>query len=162
MDDRQAYLNTDWEQSRKKPPRPDYLSSSRKRLAPQLIYKGGILKAWGKKQTVAVHSAFYKTLPALPEVPKEKADIAWFIYDLIHDQEKNRYNLSLTRTVYTEFKASLDKITRSEPGSMDGFMATLQTKLAAKLEGANDEELSDEAPEMPVDEPDLEDELENL
>lgn len=30
-------------------PKPDYLSSSRKRLAPQLIYKGGILNKWGKK-----------------------------------------------------------------------------------------------------------------
>lgn len=162
MEDRQAYLNTDWEQSRKDPPRPDYLSSSRKRLAPQLIYKGGILKAWGKKQAVAVHSAFYKTLPTLPEVPREKADIAWFIYDLIYDQEKNQYDLSLTRTVYTEFKPSLDKITLSEQGPMEGFIEKLQTKLAAKLNGANDEELSDEAPDAPVDESDLEDELENL
>lgn len=30
-------------------PRPDYLSSSRKRLAPQLLFKGGILHSWGKK-----------------------------------------------------------------------------------------------------------------
>lgn len=30
-------------------PHPDYRSLSRKRLAPQLIFKGGILKAWGKK-----------------------------------------------------------------------------------------------------------------
>lgn len=162
MEDRQAYINADWDESRKKPPRPDYLSSSRKRLAPQLIYKGGILKAWGKRQAVAVHSAFYKTLPTLPEVPKEKADIAWFIYELIYDQEKNRYNLSLARTVYTEFKPSLDKITLSEPGPMEGFIATLQSKLTAKLEDANDEDLSEEAPDAPVDEPDLEDELENL
>lgn len=31
-------------------PRPDYLSSSRKRLAPQLIYKGGILHTWRKSR----------------------------------------------------------------------------------------------------------------
>jgi hypothetical protein len=35
--------NFDWSNERNYP-RPDYLSSSRKRLAPQLIYKGGILK----------------------------------------------------------------------------------------------------------------------
>jgi hypothetical protein len=29
-------------------PHPDFLSSSRKRLAPQLLYKGGIVHAWGK------------------------------------------------------------------------------------------------------------------
>ncbi len=165
MENRNAYLNTDWKGSRKKPPRPDYLSSSRKRLAPQLIYKGGILKAWGKKQAVAVHSAFYNTLPELPEVPKERADIAWFVYDLVHDLKENRYNLSLMRIVYTEFKPSLDKITLSEPGPIEGFIATLQAKLVTKLEGADDEQISDEAPDaldVVVDEPDLEDELENL
>ena len=52
-----SYRATDWAVSRKKVPRPDYLSSSRKRLAPQLIFKGGILKTWGRKQAVAVHSA---------------------------------------------------------------------------------------------------------
>lgn len=31
-------------------PRPDFLSSSRKRLAPQLLFKGGILHAWKKKE----------------------------------------------------------------------------------------------------------------
>jgi hypothetical protein len=36
-------------------PNPDYLSSSRKRLAPQLIYKGGILNSWNKKIVVALH-----------------------------------------------------------------------------------------------------------
>lgn len=46
-------------------PRPDYLSSSRKRLAPQLIYKGGILHHWRKKQAVAVDSGFFQTLPGL-------------------------------------------------------------------------------------------------
>lgn len=90
MQDRQAYLSRNWEESRIRPPRPDYLSSSRKRLAPQLIYKGGILKAWGKKQAVAVHSAFYNTLPVLVEVSPDQADIAWFIYDLIHDPVTHR------------------------------------------------------------------------
>ncbi len=58
---------------------PDYLSSSRKRLVPQLIYKGGILREWKKKTAVAVQKAFYETLPMLPEVAKEDADIAWLI-----------------------------------------------------------------------------------
>src|SRR5689334_16222757 len=33
-------------------PRADYLSSWRKRLAPQLLFKGGILHSWRKKQAV--------------------------------------------------------------------------------------------------------------
>jgi len=157
-----AYLRTDWSKSRRRPPHPDYLSSSRKRLVPQLISKGGILKAWGRKQAVAVHSAFFATLPELPEVPQKRADIAWLIYDLVHDEAQHRYNLTHTRTVYTEFKPSLDKITLFEAGPMDGFLANLQNKLDAKMEGASDAEIADASPDTPVDDTDLEEELENL
>ena len=144
MDNREEYLGADWKKSRKQNPHPDYLSSSRKRLAPQLIFKGGILHAWGCKQAVAVHSGFYKTLPHLPEVEKSKADMAWLIYDLEYDSQRERYNQVLTRTVYTEFKSALDKITISEPGPIDDFLSSLQSKLTKKLEGASLEQLSDE------------------
>ncbi len=63
-------------------PRPDYLSSSRKRLAPQLLFKGGILHSWQKKIAVALNKNFFDTLPSLTTVHKSKADIAWLIYDL--------------------------------------------------------------------------------
>lgn len=162
MEDRAAYLATDWSASPKKNPGPDYLSSSRKRLAPQLIFKGGILKAWKRKQAVAVHSAFYETLPNLPEVPQAEADLAWLIYDLVFDDHSKRYNLVHSRTVFTEFKAALDKITISEPGSVSEFIAALQTKLDAKLGGASPAQLADALPDAPADGPDILDELENL
>ncbi|MHB2006654.1 MAG: NotI family restriction endonuclease [Acidobacteriaceae bacterium] len=162
MEHRQEYLATDWQQSRKKNPGPDYLSSSRKRLAPQLIFKGGILKAWNRKQAVAVHSAFFETLPDLPAVPKAEADIAWLIYDLIWDEQQRKYTLTLVRTVYTKFRAALNKITVSKPGSVDEFIANLQIKLDAKLEGASLAQLADVSADVPADEPDLLDELENL
>lgn len=63
-------------------PRPDFLSSSRKRLAPQLLFKGGILNSWHKKTAVALNKSFFDTLPPLTKVSKSKADIAWLIYDL--------------------------------------------------------------------------------
>lgn len=162
MENREEYLNLDWEHSRKKNPAPDYLSSSRKRLAPQLIFKGGILKAWNRRQAVAVHRAFYETLPDLPEVSKDVADIAWLIYDLIFDQTQQRYNLVLIRTVYTKFRSALNKITISKPGSVDDFIANLQSKLDAKLEGASLAQLADVASDVSADEPDVLDELENL
>lgn len=157
-----VYLATDWEHSRTTMPRPDYLSSSRKRLAPQLIFKGGILKAWGRKQAVAVHSAFYATLPELPEVSVADADIAWLIYDLVFDTELQRYRLTPVRTVYTAFKPSLDRITLSEPGEMHDFIASLQTKLVAKIKGADLDTLSDVPEDVPADETDLFEDLENL
>ncbi|MBD2090273.1 hypothetical protein H6F67_10455 [Microcoleus sp. FACHB-1515] len=161
-DDPSGYLTTDWSRSRKKVPRPDYLSSSRKRLAPQLIYKGGIFKAWGRKQAVAVHSVFFDRLPSLPQVAKAEADIAWLIYDLVYDEQQQRYNLTPTRTIYTQFKPSLDRITLSEAGAVEDFIANLQLKLNAKLNGASTVEISDVPADLPADETDLFDELENI
>ena len=118
-------------------PRPDYLSSSRKRLAPQLIYKGGILHSWSKKQAIALHRGFYSTLPQMPTVNKEIADIAWLIYDLVYDTTHQRYDLKLTDTVYTLFQPALDKITLSEPGLLSTFIEHLQGKLDEILDDNN-------------------------
>lgn len=64
-------------------PRPDYLSSSRKRLAPQLMFKGGIINTWGKKQAVALQADFYRTLPPLPSIANPaEADMVWLLYEL--------------------------------------------------------------------------------
>lgn len=113
-------------------PRPDYLSSSRKRLAPQMIMKGGIFKAWGKKQAIALHKGFFNTLPALEEVPageESTADIAWFIYDLVPNPATGRLVLTKVRTLYTEFGSALASITTREAGSIEDFEAVLRRKL---------------------------------
>lgn len=116
-------------------PRPDYLSSSRKRLAPQLIYKGGIFKTWGKKAAVVTDLQFFSTLPTLPEVEASQADIAWFIYDLVFDPAEKRFRLTHHRTIYTEFDAALNSITRTEAGSVEDFIKLLQEKLAKAKKG---------------------------
>lgn len=115
-------------------PRPDYLSSSRKRLAPQLIFKGGILKAWGKRTAVALNKGFFKTLPSLETCSKEKADIAWLVYDLAYDKKKKFFSLVREKAVYTKFNESLEKITQSDPGEMKDFLGILQDKVDEKLE----------------------------
>ena len=74
-----------------------------------MLYKGGIFQAWEKKQTVALQKAFFDTLPKLPTVKERKADIAWFLYDLVMDGTTNQYILTLVDTVYTEFEAALFK-----------------------------------------------------
>lgn len=133
MQDQTNLPTFDWS-NQKLYPRPDYLSSSRKRLAPQLIYKGGILHSWGKKQAIALHSGFYRTLPTLPEVAPDLADVAWLIYDLKYNSEQQRYNLMLSRTVYTLFQPALDRITTPQPGPVEMFIGYLQGKLDEKLE----------------------------
>jgi hypothetical protein len=51
---------------------------------------------------VALDNSFFKTLPELPEVEEKSADMAWFIYDLIHDQASNAFKLKKVRTKYTK------------------------------------------------------------
>jgi hypothetical protein len=127
-------FNMDWTDEDNYP-RPDYLSSSRKRLAPQLIFKGGIINAWRKKTAVALNAGFFRTLPSLPEVPKSEADIAWLIYDLRPPPHPGEhYELFRERTVYTRFEPALDQITKSRPGKMEDFLHVLQEKVDEKLE----------------------------
>lgn len=128
-------FDMDW-RKQKNYPRPDYLSSSRKRLAPQLIFKGGILHSWNRKMAVALDKPFYQTLPQLETVSKEQAEMAWFVYDLLHDPTQNRYDLVLQETIYTRFEAALLQITRSEAGSESTFLSQLQTRLDKRLSGS--------------------------
>lgn len=106
-----------WTQALKSP-KPDYLSSSRKRLIPQIIAKGSILKQWNKKQVVALQTSFYDTLPALPEVDKSESDFAFFLYDLVPDQKTKLLSLTLQRIVYTTFASALEQIAQFEAGEM--------------------------------------------
>ncbi len=119
-------------------PRPDYLSSSRKRLVPQLLFKGGILHSWQKKIAVALNKSFFATLPRLKQVSKTDADIAWFIYDLELKMEKGkeseRYHLKKVDEVFTEFDAALFSITIPSPGKIESFMKLLQEKFDEQLE----------------------------
>jgi len=136
MNDPSTYLTSEYSIKGNRP-RPDYLSSSRKRLVPQLLYKGTILKSWNKKQAVALHQSFYDTLPNLDEVDEKDADIAWFIYNLEQDETSGQYQLRRQRTVYTLFKPSLDQITTPVPSDMETFVTHLQDKLDEKLDNEN-------------------------
>jgi hypothetical protein len=137
MKDPKGRASMDWS---KEPnyPRPDYLSSSRKRLVPQLLFKGEILHSWKKKVAVALNKSFFATLPRLKQVPKSNADIAWIIYDLELTKEKSkgpgRYYLKKVGEVFTEFEPALLSITTPSPGKVEDFMKLLQEKLDEQLE----------------------------
>lgn len=110
-------------------PKPDYLSSSRKRLAPQLIYKGGILSSWNKKMVVVVQKAFFDQLPTLPAVAQPEAQIAWLVYDLVLEPLTQRYKLTQVATHFTDFKTALDVITNAEPGDVGDFIRSLKVRI---------------------------------
>ena len=126
---RNPAANYTMEWPRKNYPSPDYLSSSRKRLAPQLIYKGGILHKWGKKMAVVVHKGFFDQLPRLKEVDESKAEIAWMIYDFQHDAISNRYMLERRDVKYTKFKSALTTITTPTVGDMADFLKYLKKRV---------------------------------
>ncbi len=137
-----AYLENpshefNWTQSFKVP-KPDYLSSSRKRLIPQIIAKGSILKQWNKKQVVALQTSFYNTLPALPQFDKAESDFAFFLYELVPDTKNKVLALKLQRIVYTKFASALEQIAKFEAGSLNQFTEILQKKLDAKRAGKAD------------------------
>jgi hypothetical protein len=141
MEDPAGRADMDWT-GKPNYPRPDFLSSSRKRLAPQLIYKGGILKAWNKKTAVALDRGFFATLPKLPQVAPEAADMAWLVYDLVMDGTQNSYRLSRYATIYTTFEAALDQITKPAVGDLAEFVHHLQRKLDEKLNGGSSPDTS--------------------
>ena len=131
MSDCRANASMDWT-NQPNYPRPDFLSSSRKRLAPQLMFKGGILQAWKKKMAVALDNSFYSTLPPLEETTKSEAEVAWLVYDLVPDAGATRYNLVRTKVVYTRFSEALNAITRPKVGRIEDFMQFLQSKADKK------------------------------
>jgi hypothetical protein len=123
-----------WNQAFKYP-KPDYLSSSRKRLIPQIIAKGSILKEWNKKQAVALQTSFYETLPLIPEFDKSESDFAFFLYDLIPNGDLQSLSLKLQKIVYTKFACALEQIAKFNAGSITDFTLLLQKKLDAKRAG---------------------------
>lgn len=129
-----ANTSLDWSKERNYP-RADYLSSSRKRLAPQLLFKGGIFNGWGKRLAVALNRSFFATLPDLERVSAEHGDIAWLIYDLVPNPSSGRLKLQRCDAVYTKFDSSLTRITRSEAGNVEEFVAQLQARINKKLGG---------------------------
>lgn len=137
------HANMDWSQQPNYP-RPDFLSSSRKRLAPQLLFKGGILNTWGKKMAVALDSAFFETLPPLKSANRDESEVAWLVYDLIETSDKSRLQLIRTKVVYTLFSEALQTITRPKVGDVDNFINILQRKVDEKLESAPDTNELDE------------------
>lgn len=129
MENPQSRCTMDWTQEENYP-HPDYLSSLRKRLAPQLIFKDGILNAWNKKSAVALNKGFFETLPKLHEVSKEQADIAWLIYDLKPPvKASDSPQLFREKTVYTKRPASPGEIEQNPGEPIRQFMRRLEAEL---------------------------------
>ena len=114
-------------------PRPDYLSSSRKRLIPQLIYKGHILNSWKKKQVVVIDKSFYETIPIKSSSNKHNADLCWLVYEQSLSKKTNRLEIALFKKIYTGFEDSIQGITTPKIGSINNFIYDLEKKLTGEM-----------------------------
>lgn len=118
----------------KNSPRPDYLSSSRKRLIPQLITKGKIIRQWGKKLAVAIDRGFYQTLPPIAVVPLEESDLALLIFDVTEQTIKGQpHTIEHVQSVYTTYDKMLQTILDVNAGSEETFRKQLEQKLSPVL-----------------------------
>jgi hypothetical protein len=84
---------------------------------------------------VAIHRGFFNSLPKMPEVSPQDADLAWLVYDLAHDARADVYRLTRGQIVYTKFQPTMLQLTTSEAGPVEVFVEHLQSKLNEKLDG---------------------------
>lgn len=113
--------------------RPDYRSSHKKRLLPQMIEKGPIFSAWKKKFCVAIHNNFYDHLCRsvnFEVVEKEKADFAWVVLDY-SKTEGDQMPLELSKMVYCSFDSVLKAFLLSPDDipSIASFVSAIEEKL---------------------------------
>jgi len=94
-------------------PEPDYTSSVNRGIAPKLIFEGANVCRRRKKIAFALDQGLFERLPALTEVSKDTADIAWLVYGLSFNQSTNRRTLERKKIAYTAFDTSLLEIARS-------------------------------------------------
>jgi hypothetical protein len=97
-------INSDDSQGNTSYVSPDWKSSHRKRLVPQVLQKGRILNGWGITQVIATQEALFNDLgKEFQEVEPDQSDLIWLLYDIELDSEQNVYNLTSERVVHSTF-----------------------------------------------------------
>ncbi len=77
--------------------------------------------------------SLFDTLPELKEVEKERADIAWLVYDLATFDNRS-FELKKNKIVYTKLTEALNTFSRPKVGKIEKFLDLLQLKVDEKLE----------------------------
>lgn len=109
--------------------RPDYRSSSSKRLMPQLQVKVPTLRRWAKKMAILVDRDFFESIGRIDEASgPSNADIAWFAADFQLDGD--RAKLTLSKPVFQTLEKSVENLTGGIPVSLEEFEAMLADKVA--------------------------------
>lgn len=107
--------------------RPDWRSSSAKRLMPQLQVKVPTLRRWGTKLAVAVDLPFFEAIGGISETPSQdldEGDIIWLV-----PRVSEAYRLERGHWEVLSLEASSKKLLAAEPVKRREFEQTLRAKL---------------------------------
>ncbi|MYA43398.1 MAG: hypothetical protein F4Z31_16840 [Gemmatimonadetes bacterium] len=106
--------------------RPDWRSSSAKRLMPQLQVKVPTLRRWGSKIAVAVDQPFYDSIGGPSPTPNrdlDSGDVIWLVSEAHDGQLVRRHWEVLT------LEQTCDKLLAARPVTRSAFEQTLRDKL---------------------------------
>ena len=107
--------------------RPDWRSSSAKRLMPQLQVKGPTLRRWGTKLAIAVDMPFFEAIGGPTSAPSQDlndGDIVWLVPRVTDD-----YRFVTHHWEVLSLEASCDKLLSAETIKRQEFEDVLRAKL---------------------------------
>ena len=108
--------------------RPDYRSSSAKRLLPQLQTKVPSMRRWGTKMAVVVDEAFFYRMAKMNEVNDlSNCDIAWIVVRYVEDD--NGVSLRKEGIHMTTLEDAVVGLTAGIPVSKDEFEDRLMRQI---------------------------------
>ncbi len=110
--------------------RPDWRSSSAKRLLPQLTIKVPTLRRWGAKLAVAVDKPFFSAIGGPSDNPREdlnEGDIIWLVTRLVPDSS-GALTLRPHHWETLTLEASEERLRAAEPMTRSTFETALRRK----------------------------------
>lgn len=117
--------------------RPDWRSSSAKRLMPQLEVKVPTMRRWHSKMAVAVDRPFFEVIGGQSDPPSQDlddGDIIWLVPELATN-EQGRYRLQRGHWEVLTLEASSKRLLAARTVSRSQFESVLKSKLRAPISG---------------------------
>lgn len=114
--------------------RPDWRSSSAKRLMPQLQVKVPTVRRWNSKIAVAVDSPFFESIggpSANPSHDINDGDIIWLVPELSWDDDKSRFQLTRGHWEVLTLEDTNNKLLAARTIARDSFEDALRDRLAS-------------------------------
>ena len=112
--------------------RPDWRSSSAKRLMPQLQVKAPTVRRWNSKIAVAVDRPFFDSIGGQSESPSQDindGDIIWMVPEMSGEGDEGNFRLTRGHWEVLTLESSTDKLLAATTISRDTFETALRDKL---------------------------------